>query len=303
MILEKLDGSMIAPFMLNGKVVWGTKMGLTDVATPVQEFVDKHPEYEAFAHSMINNLQATPIFEWCSRQQRIVLDYPEERLVLTGLRKITSGEYYPHNNFAFFAMQHGIPVVKIYEGGLDSEFIASMKERQDIEGFVIVFEDGNRLKIKCDWYCQLHQVKAAINQERNVADMILNHKLDDLKSLLPKEDLDRLNSYELAFHSMMVYNVDYIGNVLDYINSTGMTRKYFALNFSTMNNLEKWATSTIFKCWEDCGNEAIYKQIKEYILKNCGRNVRFDEMRKDTSLFRNVPEWKQLMFDTAEEIV
>ncbi len=118
----------------------------------------------------------------------------------------------------------------------------------------------------------------------------------DLKSLLPKEDLTRLNSYELAFHEMMVYNVEFIGNVLDYINSTGMSRKFFALNFSIQNNLEKWVTSTIFKCWDNGGNE-------EYILKHCNRNVKFDEMRKNTSLFKNVPEWKKLMFDTEEEIV
>src|SRR5574343_2058061 len=34
-ILEKLDGSMITPCMSGGRLRWGTKMGATDVATPV----------------------------------------------------------------------------------------------------------------------------------------------------------------------------------------------------------------------------------------------------------------------------
>jgi len=34
-ILEKLDGSMIAPFIVNGEMIWGTKMGATEVAEPI----------------------------------------------------------------------------------------------------------------------------------------------------------------------------------------------------------------------------------------------------------------------------
>ena len=48
-ILEKLDGSMIAPFYVNGELIWGTKMGATDVAKPVEEFVARNPEYVRFS--------------------------------------------------------------------------------------------------------------------------------------------------------------------------------------------------------------------------------------------------------------
>jgi RNA ligase len=81
-ILEKLDGSMIAPFIVNGQMIWGTKMGATDVAKPVEEYVKNNPNYRQFAEYVIER-GYTPIFEWCSRKQRIVLDYKEDLYVIT----------------------------------------------------------------------------------------------------------------------------------------------------------------------------------------------------------------------------
>jgi tRNA splicing ligase len=95
-ILEKLDGSMITPFRKNdGNIQWHTKMGYTEVSLPVNKFVETHPEYIKFAHYCIDN-GWTPIFEWCSRQQKIVIDYPEEKLILTAIRDNVSGEYLPY---------------------------------------------------------------------------------------------------------------------------------------------------------------------------------------------------------------
>ena len=91
-ILEKLDGSMITPIKIGDNIRWGTKMGLTDVAKPVEEFVKKTPKYEDFVRHIIS-LDKTAIFEWCSRSQRIVIDYPVDRLVLTAIRNNVTGEY------------------------------------------------------------------------------------------------------------------------------------------------------------------------------------------------------------------
>ena len=89
-ILEKLDGSMIAPFLVNGELIWGTKMGATDVAKPVEEFIKNNPQYLSFAEEAVHH-GLTPIFEWCSRKQRIVLDYKEDQLVLTAMRNQITG--------------------------------------------------------------------------------------------------------------------------------------------------------------------------------------------------------------------
>jgi RNA ligase len=112
-ILEKLDGSMIAPFMVNGEIIWGTKMGATEVAKPVEEFIATHPNYRRFAE--LELLRGyTPIFEWCSRKQRIVLDYKEDQLVLTAMRDMKTGKYVSRYLMLLTADLFCIPVVRVF---------------------------------------------------------------------------------------------------------------------------------------------------------------------------------------------
>lgn len=91
-IMEKLDGSMIHPMKVGNDVRWMSKMGTTDVALQAENFVDDNPKYLYFASWCINN-QLTPLFEWCSRKQKIVIDYPEDKLVLLAARNNITGEY------------------------------------------------------------------------------------------------------------------------------------------------------------------------------------------------------------------
>ena len=94
-ILEKLDGSMITPVVTDTGIRWGTKMGLTDVSMGAELFVANHPEYQELAQWCIDNGK-TPIFEWTSRKQRIVIDYEEDNLVLIAVRDNVTGEYLPY---------------------------------------------------------------------------------------------------------------------------------------------------------------------------------------------------------------
>ena len=160
-ILEKLDGSMIAPFIVNGQMIWGTKMGATDVAKPVEEFVKNNPQYEKFATSCIAN-GVTPIFEWCSRKQRIVLDYKEDQLILTALRDMHTGEYiklFGDDSINRFHVEDwDIPVVRAFEFTNYGEqndmkaFLEYVRDLEDLEGFVVRFDDGHMLKLKGHYF-------------------------------------------------------------------------------------------------------------------------------------------------------
>ncbi len=94
-ILEKLDGSMITPVQTTDGLRWGTKMGVTQVALPVEEFVATRRNYIEMAE-FCSKKGWTPIFEWTSRQQAIVIDYPEDNLILTAVRDNVTGEYLPY---------------------------------------------------------------------------------------------------------------------------------------------------------------------------------------------------------------
>ena len=94
-IMDKLDGSMMHPMRVDGKILWCSKMGPTDVAEQVARFVEAHPAYIKLADDLVAQ-GYTPIFEWVSRQQRIVVDYPVDNLILTAVRNMKTGEYIPY---------------------------------------------------------------------------------------------------------------------------------------------------------------------------------------------------------------
>lgn len=94
-VYTKLDGSFIVPFELgygSGNICFGTKMGATEVSAQVEDFVAKNTNYIEFSRWCISN-DISPIFEWTSRKQRIVLDYPEDQLTLLAARHMFTGEF------------------------------------------------------------------------------------------------------------------------------------------------------------------------------------------------------------------
>lgn len=91
-IMEKMDGSMIRPILVDGYVRWASKMGITSVAMQAEEFVAKNTRYKDFAIWCISE-GLTPIFEWTSPFNQIVLPYEKENLTLLAVRDNLTGEY------------------------------------------------------------------------------------------------------------------------------------------------------------------------------------------------------------------
>ena len=89
----KLDGSMIAAFMHEGEIVYGTKMVAPDFHDLVKKFVDASDVgYETFCRRVITK-GYTPIFEFMHPQKRIVIDYGEPALTLLAVRHMVTGEF------------------------------------------------------------------------------------------------------------------------------------------------------------------------------------------------------------------
>ena len=202
-IIEKLDGSMIVPYRVNRRVIWGTKMGDTDVCTPVEAFVKLHPEYlRFFQRCEASNI--SPIFEWMSRVNRIVIDHPEDRLVLTAMRTITHGGYMSHKFITDSAALDGIPAVERFHVGEHTsieDIMDYIRAQEGTEGVVIRFDNGHMIKIKSEWYCAIHGAKELITEEKNVVRLIVEEAIDDAKALVLEEDRENLTRYERDFWS------------------------------------------------------------------------------------------------------
>jgi len=277
-ILEKLDGSMIAPFIVNGyDMIWGTKMGATDVAEPVEDFVELKEEYRIFARFTISR-GYTPIFEWCSRKQRIVLDYKEDQLILTGIRSLYDGHYLSHDLMVAHAEAYRIPVVRKFEPQTDMKaFVEYVRDLEDLEGFVVRFSDGHMLKLKCHWYLQIHKAKEAILQDRNIVELILDEKLDDVKAHLPQEDRERLSRFEERLILALADVVWYLANDLSWIREENIDRKTFALEHA--QRYDQHMRALIFKNFEELQLSKYWVDVYNTVRNNLTKTVKYEAIR------------------------
>jgi len=199
-VLEKLDGSMVRPIPTHDGFCLATRAGVTDVSMNAEEFIVDKPHYTQFINTAIQN-NFTPIFEWVSRKNRIVIDYPEDNLILTAVRGNESGLYVSYSAIKEVAEQEGIPFVKAIAGD-DTDLqkvVDHIRKWDDGEGVVIRFDTGHMVKIKSSDYVLRHRSKDSLSQEKNVLQIILQDAVDDLVPLLTPEDAERIQRFQTAF--------------------------------------------------------------------------------------------------------
>jgi RNA ligase len=229
-VLEKLDGSCVIPQPSLDGFVLTTKSGVTDISHQAEEFISDKPHYAKFIHSMFDG-KLTPIFEWVSRKNRIVVDYENDNLILTAIRNTEMGNYLPYFNMLDLAEHWNIPVVQAVDGLAVQNielFVKQIREWEDSEGVVLRFDTGHMVKIKSDQYVLRHKTKDAINQEKNVISIILNDDVDDLIPLLTPEDATRIQEFQ---HAFWLAFEDVAGEIYDLYRQIdkGQSQKDFAL--------------------------------------------------------------------------
>ncbi len=283
-VLEKLDGSMITPFYVGDlehidpdNVRWATKMGLTDVAKPVDEWVSRNPHYARWAAlSMYSGF--TPIFEWCSRKQRIVVDYPEDRLVLTAIRNNKTGEYLPRNAM-IAAERSGIEIVRALPGTIENleTFMAEARDLEGAEGYVIRFADGHMLKVKGAWYVQIHRTKELLTLEKDVLQLIFEDRLDDAKAFMDDADRSRVEAYNEAINRAIGATAGRLQTIAEAGRlSTGGDKKLFATEFMKSLTLADQESTILFQLFD--GKDAD-ETVRRLLAKHVSSGPRVDSVR------------------------
>ena len=146
-VFEKMDGSLGIVFWYRGQWVVATRGSFTsDQAIKAREILKKYNTDIMFRH-------LTFCFEIIYPENRIVLDYgTDEKLVLLGTfdknGKETDSEIWS---------QYGFDVVKKYDGINDYKELKQMV-KNDQEGFVVKFSNGDRVKVKGVEYLRLHKI-------------------------------------------------------------------------------------------------------------------------------------------------
>jgi RNA ligase len=271
---------MVSPCYVRGHLRWMTKMGITDTSMEAEAFVASRPDYTELAEHYLQS-GFTPIFEWCSNKNRIVLDYPEDRLVLTAMRDTVSGVYMLQDALERIGQRYGIEVVKAYDTNSakhPSYVVDMVRAAEDFEGVVVRFDDGHMVKIKSDWYVRIHKVKSLLGQERDVVELILKNELDDMLPVLPREDVEKIEAFQSALMATVTAAARSV-KILVESNRMEMDRKTFALEHSS--KFDPVWRGLIFQFWDKEVTEVLtYLAVRDTILKNCGSNASYAKVKE-----------------------
>lgn len=146
-VYEKMDGSLGIVFWYEGQWVVATRGSFTsDQAIKAKELLKKYNTDIMFRH-------LTFCFEIIYKNNRIVCDYKDyEGLVLLG----TFDKYGKEYDVEMWR-EYGFDVVKKYDGINDYKELKQMV-KNDQEGFVVKFSNGDRVKVKGVEYLRLHKI-------------------------------------------------------------------------------------------------------------------------------------------------
>lgn len=250
-VMDKLDGSMIRPLYTDGGFRWGTKMGVTDVGIIAEEFVARNPRYIPYAeHCSI--MQRTPIFEFVSRRNRIVVDYAEENLILFVVRDNITGEYLSRDVLEAHCLTYNIPLVKTYAQGSSTseaaDFVAHIRQSKALDEGVVVMWPDRFIKVKTEEYSNLHAAKDKLATERRLIEVVMADQVDDLLPILHQEDRDRLLEFVTQFWAVRDELASYIDINYRLIRNTHDDKKSFALSDWAKQNTHM--RSVAFAMWD-----------------------------------------------------
>lgn len=203
-VMDKRDGSMINTAMVDGQIRVKTKKSFTsDVAKVAQVWFDNHSNYVEFSRKMVE-LNCTPTFEYTSPSNRIVLAYEEDEMTLLHVRHNFTGEYWTQEHLNLFASEYGVKMVDLDSWNGSTDFLAEAKNVKGIEGWVIQFRNGDMVKLKTEEYLVSHRLITFV-RERDVAEMVLNENLDDVKSAMLERNisLEKLHNVEHRVLTML----------------------------------------------------------------------------------------------------
>jgi T4 RnlA family RNA ligase len=188
-VTGKEDGSLIAFMQLpNGHVFAKTQAGWNnDQSIAAMKIYNENESIKKHVNKYIA-AGYTPLFEYVSFDNRIVLKYNVKELRLIGIRNNTDGKYISASTLFI----KDIPTVKTMQFESLDEIVNMLKDAEDIEGVVIEFDDGMMVKMKTEWYFNLHAIRTEnIFREDYVIKNYLEQTLDDvLGELNPTDDAD-----------------------------------------------------------------------------------------------------------------
>ena len=271
--LDKLDGSMVVAFMDNDVIHFHTKRGFSDTAKNATAFALKNFKFVEFSKRMTQN-GYNPIFEYVDPSIPIVIRYPKEDMILTAIRELSTGNYVSYGKLCELAELWDINVVKKFDIKDIRETEYSLENDRDFEGYVIHFESGEMVKLKASHYLQIHKSKEGVQNEKDLIQLIVNQKLDDIYPHLDGFTREKIQSFEKDFWiNVNIFKTD-LKSIRERVLSETNTKKEYV--FKILESIEKVKHSYLLSSYE---NDSLIDSIVEKNLKGILTSTQADDKR------------------------
>jgi T4 RnlA family RNA ligase len=264
-VQEKVDGSLIRFIRLPNDIVIAKTIYSfeSEQAIEADKIYKSNENLRRFVDFTLDHNIAA-MFEFTSPYNQIVVKYNNEDLKLLAMRRESDGKYFTRQQIEYYSKTYNISIAEFCDNLTLDEYIEKSKYETGIEGWVITFRDGQKVKVKTKWYLSLHRIMTSvINRENDIIYAILEGSSDDLIASLHEDDIENRNKVSILTSKVTNYlynSADEIYSIIE--NNYKGNRKDFAIRFK-----ENKFFSIMMKCL-DLDYEKIVELVIEYIKKN-----------------------------------
>lgn len=225
-VQDKLDGTLVTQRNLGDETIVATRGALEDSERidRATAFIDQFKQHDG---GLLGRPDVTYLWELVGPDNKLIVDYPEDKLVLLAMIDTATGDTIPlpHQDDlpddAPFELVQSYPELQTLD-----DVRAAVNERPGTEGFVIVRNDGKRYRIKSDEYLADKQI---FDHERRTTRHITDiHEFLDVFTDAEAEDegIDTVDRDTLAVLLQKGYITvgEHSSGELFIANSTGLGR-------------------------------------------------------------------------------
>lgn len=294
-IMEKLDGSMIHAAMVDGELVFMTRAGITDQAKMAMDFVKNRAPY-GNGFGLLEMCRAllkmgrTPIFEFTAPQNQIVVRYEEEALTLLAVRECAGGDYWQPATVKAIAKDFALPSVRTFGSIRDNldAFVARTKALTNMEGYVV--RVGQQfVKMKADAYVAAHRAKSGLLFEKDVLQLVLENKVDDVLPVLSAGEAAQIQSWSDAVNTGVMRIAEAVASTWHRVSFQYHTRAEQAQMIKDAHPEDNFLRSCCFAVLD--GKPAL-EVVRSAALKLTSSSTKAEEFRKRLG----IAAWQPFMF-------
>lgn len=269
-LMDKADGSLISTYLTEDTFALKSKTSIfSNQAIAANRYI-KQSENAALWEFCYDLAMAnyTVNMEWCSPDNRIVLEYPEAQLIILNIRDNTTGEYLDLAEIPIAAYQRVKKWMVVEydpaEAHVDG-YVERVRAMKGIEGMIGRLSTGQSWKLKTAWYVDLHAQKDSVNVPKKLVTTILNNNHDDLYALFADDTptIERIREFESHVVRSLRASFEAISSY--YTPHRHVDRKTFAVE--GMKKLKPWEFGVAMKAYQNKTMQGVHELLVDVYLR------------------------------------